>query len=160
MISLTKTIERKYYVAFDGTEFENEDDCRKYEKEAESIEKEKEIIRRFKRLMIDDPFPECYAFEDFGYGSEEFMLCVIELKDEMDVSDANNYTLLKGADKCFTKEDIGKRFLIELGYKYENYNVCRVRGTYNDLVKDFMKKLQRVYYTKTELERMNANGKE
>ena len=160
MVSLTKTIEKKYYVAFDGTEFENEDDCRKYEKEAESIEKEKEIIRRFKRLMINEPFSECYIFDDFGYGSEEYMLCVIELKDEVDVNDANNYRLLKGVDECFTKEDIGKRFLIELGFEFDNYDVCRVRGTYDDLVKDFMEKVKRVYYTKTEWERMNANGKE
>ena len=68
------------YEADDGHVFATEEECKKYEETARGV-----ILHDLKQLMIGEPFAECGIWERFGYGSEEFMLAVIEIKNADDL---------------------------------------------------------------------------
>lgn len=137
------------YEANDGKIFDSKEECEKYEKSSDNA-----IFSMFMGLMVDEPFHECSIYEDFGYGSEEFSMCVIRIENENDLKIANMYYESKKAknnanDKKFTSEMIGKRILVNLGYDYDEYG-CYVQGTFEELKEKFVKKTERFFMTKEE----------
>lgn len=114
-IKRTRTIEEVTgYEAEDGTVFKTKEECEKYESTAKVV-----VYKAFKELMVDGkPFAECNIWEDFGYGSEEFDLAVIEIKDETDLEIANRYYELNGGFNI-SKDFIGKKVLVDIGFCYD-----------------------------------------
>lgn len=121
-IKRTKTIEQLVgYEAFDGKIFKTEDECRNYEQSAYGV-----LRKGLEDLMVGESFNETMLFEDFGYGSEEYGLAVIEIKDEDDLFKVNHYyefvNEVNGCHICHNpigKEYIGKRVLINLGCEWD-----------------------------------------
>ena len=115
-IKRTKTIEEVVgYEAFDGKIFKTEEECKTYEKSAYGI-----LRKGLEDLIVGESFNETMIFEDFGYGSEEYGLAVIEIKDEADLFKANHYyEYVNNGCKLIGKEYIGKRVLVNLGYEWD-----------------------------------------
>ena len=115
-IKRTKTIEELVgYEAFDGKTFKTEDECRNYEQSAYGV-----LRKGLEDLMVGESFNETMIFEDFGYGSDEYGLAVIEIKDEDDLFKANHYyEYVFKNNKLIGKEYIGKRVLINLGTEWD-----------------------------------------
>ena len=112
-IKRTKTIEEVTgYEAEDGKVFQTEEECKKYEATAKGV-----IFDRFKQLMIGEPFSECALWEHFGYGGEEFMLAIIDIKNEDDLNAVNMFRKAYGfGDDNVGTEFIGQKVLVNLGY--------------------------------------------
>ena len=118
-IKRTRTVEEVVgYEASDGTRFNNQEECKKYEETAKGV-----IFNEFKRLIIGEPFGECTIWSDYGYGSDEFQLAVIEIKNADDLHTANMFAEAYKFGYVFTNDFIGKRILINLGY-YGSYGDC------------------------------------
>ena len=133
----TKTVEEIFgYEAEDGTFFNDKAECEKYEATAKAV-----IYKEFKKLMVGEPFPECHIWESFGYGSEEYMLVIIEIKDANDVHTANMFSESVSGCFTFTNEHIGKRFLVNLGYSYDSECALCPR-TEDSLINQFTKEIQ------------------
>ena len=142
-IKTTKMIEEVTgYEAFDGKWFKEKEECEKYERSAYGV-----ITKEFEQLFIDKRFAECQIWENFGYGSEEYELAVIEIKDENDLNIANKYYELvtKGtAAKLIGKEYIGKRVLVSLGYKFDRF-VEPCPWTVEELKEQFEKDIMKFF---------------
>ena len=86
-LKITKTIEEvNGYEAFDGKIFKEKEECEKYERSAYGV-----ITKEFEQLFVGERFPECHIWEEYGYGSEEFEMAIIDIKDEKDLFIANKY---------------------------------------------------------------------
>ena len=139
------------YEAYDGTVFKTEEQCKKYEETARAV-----IEKAFYSLMIHErPFPECGIFEDFGYGSEEFEMAVIDIKDVNDLEIANRYFAFhQGTNpRLIGAEYIGKRVLVNMGYVYDDFKDVNPRPiTEKELVEMFTKDVHRYFTTEAERE--------
>ena len=89
-------------------------------------------------------FPECSIFENFGYGSDEWMLVVVEMKSAEDLKIVDMYrkehlheTQLNHPKNMLTKDHIGKRILVGIGQHYEGYDAFYVYGTVDEMVEKF-----------------------
>lgn len=141
-IKRTRTIEEVTgYEAEDGTWFKTKEECEKYEETAKAV-----IRRNFKRLMIGEEFPECHIWERFGYGSEEFNLAIIEIKNEDDLRAVN---MLAELEKCgsVSPDYIGKRVLVSIGYNGEfDCNLCP--RTEEELIDQFKNDIAKFFHPK------------
>lgn len=136
------------YKTSDGSVFKTAEEAAKYEESAKNA-----IRKQFQSLMIDEPFAECSIFENFGYGSEEYMFCVIDIKDANDLKIVTMYsdmvnTSISSERRKFTPDMIGKRILIELGR--EDDPICLNAGTYEELVAQFAKETEIFFKKKGE----------
>jgi len=138
------------YEATDGTMFKTKEECEKYENSSLAA-----IRGMFRNLMVDEPFPECSIYEDFGYGSEEYFFCVVDIKDEEDLKVALMYQNEVAPNSAiqFNPTMIGKRILVGIGdweRGTEWYgNLCSIQGEIPDLMKKLKKKLT-YYFSKPE----------
>lgn len=147
-IKTTRTIEEVIgYKAFDGTEFKDKEECKKYENTARNV-----IIKNFKEIVIKvlegytmtnltidkrtcaDVCPLCGCGEDWHYA----LICI---KDENDLKIAQMYQELafSNAKRRFTSDDIGKELVISVGESYGDH--CYVWGTIDECVDNYRKAL-------------------
>ena len=159
-IKRTKTIEEiTGYEAFDGKVFSNMEECDKYEKSAYGV-----LAKELRNIMVNGvEFSECSIWEDYGYGSEEFCMAVLDIKTEDDLFLANRYFELVGksdSNLLIGKEYIGKRVLVSMGYPYDR-QTCPYPRTKEELVKQFETNLDYYFMSKEEIEAMrDAREKE
>lgn len=142
----TRTIEEIYsYEAFDGKHFDSKEECEKYEKTAEAV-----ITKEFRSLMVDgEEFSECYIWEHYGYGSDEYCMAILDIKTEKELEIANRYyeIVTKGTSKLIGTEYIGKRILVNTGSHYDRY-VNANPITEEELIEQFKKDI--AYYFRPE----------
>lgn len=101
------------YESNDGKRFSTKEECEKYEKSAEGV-----INADFEAVVCDKPFAECNIYEDFGYGSEEFMMAVVDIKNADILEIVNKYMALR-KNGLVNPDFIGKKVIINLGNCYE-----------------------------------------
>lgn len=138
----TRTIEEVTgYEAEDGTVFLTKEECEKYESTAKVA-----VYKAFKELMVNGKeFAECEIWENYGYGSEEFDLAVIEIKNETDLEIANRYYELSGGHSI-SKDYIGKKVLVNIGFCYDDRKDCPPNPrTKEMLVEDFTKDVAKFF---------------
>lgn len=147
-IKITRTIEEvRGYVAKDGTKFYGsnaKEECEKYENSALCV-----VLERFKNLVVKE-LCECEVFENQGYGSEEYMYYLIDIKDENDVNTYNHFAQFTYEKKTIDNSYIGKRILVGVGQEFENW-ACRtlhIEGTIDDLKKQFAEDMEKVFADK------------
>lgn len=133
----TKTIEEVYaYEAKDGKQFTTKEECEKYEQSAEYA-----VEQMFESICVkrdgEARFSECYIFENYGYGGEDYCYVVADIKTEEELKIANMYGKMRASMyfKPLEAKYIGKRVLIAIGDKWspEFY----VRGTEEEMVEEF-----------------------
>lgn len=157
-ISVTKEVkEVTGYVADDGTYFRSEEECEKYEQTANAV-----IKARFHKLFVGDSFQECSIFEDFGYGSEEFEMAVIQLNNEDDVKAANMYINITGSNTNkkdgFTSDDVGKRILVGFN-DVCGYDCLYTYGTEDELVNHFRNDVDKFFNPERYVKKETENDK-
>jgi len=141
-IKRTRTIEEVTgYKANDGRFFKDKEECEKYEQTAKMV-----IFNDFKRLIVGgDTFVECCIWENFGYGSEEYELAVIEIKDKEDLRIANMYGEINKKGTPLTEDVIGKRVLVHIGDIY-----CRDARwnpkTEDELIESFKTQIKKFFH--------------
>lgn len=156
-LTRTREVTEVYgYESIDGTYFKTEEECKKYEETARyAINKaffdlcvKQDEDRSFNGIM----FRECSIFENFGYGSEEWMLVVVEMKTLEDLKIVDMYrkehlhkTQLNLPKNMLTKDHIGKRVLVGIGQHYEGYDAFYVYGTLDELVEKFKNDVNRYF---------------
>ncbi len=138
------------YEAADGTRFSSAEECEKYEQSAQVA-----IYNGFIGLSVDGkPFVETAIWDRYGYGSEEWEMLVIEIKDENDLKIANMFAEMQEpeVDNIYTNrfkpEHIGKRLLVSIGSQYESR--CYIWGTEEDVVERFKKDIAPFFNPKKE----------
>ena len=148
---ITKTVEEVVgYVAYDGTEFKDRDECCKYEGTAKAI-----IHKRFKELVVRDIVGIDLADEGSAYvcaGIDEcWHYALVRIKDENDLKAAQMYKELeqKSAIRDFTTNDIGCDLIVGIG---ENYDYCWIYGTFEECIDNFRKAMSKFYKTEPEKE--------
>lgn len=149
-----KTVEEiKGYEACDGTMFDNEEECKKYENTAKAV-----IKGRFKKLVIKElegieitkegsAFPMASIDEDWYYA-------LVKIEDEDDYNVALMFQEITGCTKHgFNKTMIGKKILVSIGGgiypRPSNGNVCAydncyVFGTIEDMVREYETALRKL----------------
>ena len=142
-IKRTETIEKVIgYEANDGTRFDSKEECEKYEKSALGV-----VYERFKKLIIKELY-ECEVFENQGYGSEDYVYYLIDIKDENDINTYNHFLqLIESKENIIDESYIGKRILVGAGFDYDNWS-CRhldIKGTIDDMKKQFAKDMEEVF---------------
>ncbi len=169
-LTRTKEVTEVYgYESDDGTYFKTAEECKKYEETARyAIDKAffdlcvKQYDKEdgFGRFM----FSECSIFENFGYGSDEWMLVVLEMKSAEDLKIVDMYrkehlhgSLLDDSRYILTKEYIGKKVLVGIGQHYEGYDSFYVYGTVDELVEKFKNDVSKYFDPKTETEKEDEN---
>jgi len=111
----TKQIELKsyknVYVAVDGTEFEEQEECQKYEKSAEGV-----LLGRLAKMAITKQ-SECDLFN--GAGCDDNTSYVIIPKSEDEVATIQQAIHLKSygdKKKLCERVDVGKVVIVTIGY--------------------------------------------
>lgn len=156
-LTRTREVTEVYgYESIDGTYFKTEEECKKYEETARyAINKaffdlcvKQDEDRSFNGIM----FRECSIFENFGYGSEEWMLVVVEMKTLEDLKIVDMYrkehlhkTQLNLPKNMLTKDHIGKRVLVGIGQHYEGYDAFYVYGTFDEVIEKFKNDINRYF---------------
>lgn len=155
IIKETRMVEEiKGYKAYDGTIFENKEECKKYESTANAI-----IIDRFKQLVVKE-LEGCeitnWANGLVGIGTDEdWYYALVEIKNESDLMTAQMYQRISGCGEYngFTKDMIGKRVVVSIGEgiypRPKNgsqcrYNNCFVFGTIEEQVKLYEERLRKL----------------
>lgn len=152
MEKVTRTVTKEEvvgYRAIDGEYFGTEEECKKYEESAKVV-----AFKKIKQLMVGgDEFSESSIFENFGYGSEEYHMAVLDIKTEKDLNDVNvYYDIVSGhAVQLLDNSYIGKRVLVNMGSSYDRY-VSPCPRTLEELLKAFEKDMRLFFYTKEERE--------
>ncbi len=151
VIKTTRTIEEvTAYEADDGTRFKTEEECKRYENSAHYA-----IYNQFLKLGVSEPFAECQIFENFGYGSDEYQLIVIDIKDENDLKIANMFAEMQMPERegmnleryRFGTNRIGQRLLVGIGFNCcEN---CYIYGTQEELIEKFKQDIDKYYNPKS-----------
>lgn len=140
-IKTTRTIEEVTgYEANDGTVFKTKEECEKYEQTARAV-----IRNNFKRLMVGEEFCEASIWERFGYGSEEYMLAVIDVKNEEDFKAVQMLCEFEKCGQVKAKDFIGKRILVNVGYNcdYDSYLNPR---TEDELIEQFKADIKKFFH--------------
>lgn len=149
-IKYTRTIEEIVgYEASDGKQFKTEEECRKYENSAKYA-----IYDQFIRLSVNGTFEECRIWENYGYGSEDYNLIVVHIKDENDLKVANMFAEMqvpntKNEEKNrFSSSLIGKKVLVAIGNDYDTS--CYIYGTEDEIVDKFRNDIDKFFNPKEE----------
>lgn len=124
------------YAADDGKVFETEKECREYENTAAFV-----IKKEFESLVEGWMFPEDEIWSNFGCGSCEYMMAIINIKDVNDLEIANRYMKYKEMT-LIPNEYIGKKTIVNIGYEFEEktYGSSSPR-TEEELVEQFRKSI-------------------
>lgn len=151
-IKKTRTIEEVTgYEAFDGTEFTTKEECEKYENSAIGV-----VTKELEKLFIDERFVECQIYEHFGYGSEEFEYAIVDIKNDDDLRIINQYYELQSkgnikSESLISRDYIGKRVMITLGYTYDREYTYPNPMTEDKLIELFKKEIG-MYFNPTKKE--------
>ena len=138
-IKVTKTIEEVTgYEANDGTWFKTAEECKKYEESARAV-----VSAQFRQLVVGGVFCETCIWEDYGFGNDEWEMCVIEIKDVNDLEIANRYYKMVNSP-LIDKSYIGQRVLVHLGTPYDR-QVNAVPRTREQLIENFTKTIDRFF---------------
>lgn len=141
----TETIEKIIgYEANDGTRFDSKEECKKYEKSALGV-----VYERFKKLIVKEIY-ESSVFTNQGYGSEEYVYYLIDIKDENDVDTYNHFAQFTEGKQTIDNSYIGKRFLVGAGFCFDDwkYRTLYIKGTIDDLKKQFAEDMEKVFADK------------
>jgi hypothetical protein len=151
---ITKTVEEVVgYVAFDGTEFKDKDECCKYEGTAEAVIK-RGFIKNCVKFMHEESEAAISGDGYFCAGcGEDCYDAVVFIKNEEDLKYAQMFqeiTCDHNAKRKFTVNDIGKKLLVYIGYRdYKtdnvNYDYCHIYGTLEDIVEEFRYAVYRMF---------------
>ena len=121
--------------ANDCTVFYDKNECVQYEKTAKCA-----ILSRLRELFVgkDDPkthgeLSEYVVFEGYGCGSDDYLMSVLEIKNEDDLYAVNQYAAMVGANPV-PSNMVHERILVGFGYGYED--LC-VYGTYREVTHKF-----------------------
>lgn len=102
------------YESNDGHVFETESACRDYENSANYV-----IEMEFKKLLVgNETFAESDIFTNQGYGSEEYKMGVLDIKNADDLKIANQY-MHSRLNKIMSPDVIGKKVLVNIGYPFD-----------------------------------------
>lgn len=155
MKEITREVVQKVidcYEAEDGTRFKTKEECQNYEESSEYA-----VWKQFRQLMVrsghDDNgiFAECQIWENFGYGSEEYDMAVLDIQTPDDLKIVDMF--VKECCEKFQAENwqgvnkkyIGKKILVSLGYACDKKKTLYVRGTLDELVKQFKEETGRFF---------------
>lgn len=128
------------YEAIDGRRFASKEECEKYEKSAEHV-----ILSDFNAITVGEQFAECHIFENYGYGSEEFMMAVVDIRNADCLEIANRYLAMR-KNELIKPDAIGKKVLINIGYEYEKESHIPANPkTMDQLVQQFIKDISKYY---------------
>jgi hypothetical protein len=144
----TITEEVVWYEAYDGERFDSEEECKKYEATATAA-----IEKAFYGLMVGGkPLAECDIWANFGYGSEEFEVAIIDINDEHDLEIANRFYIHNKASNMIPKSYIGKRVLVDIGYGFDSpcRHVEANPQTMDELIVKFTKDMDKWFNPKEE----------
>ena len=134
------------YEAGDGTLFDTAEECEKYEASARyAIDKAFfDLCVKQNKDDITGMFAECEIFENFGYGSEEWMCVILDIKNEEDMKVVKMYRkvhlsegYIREGKQELDKKYIGQRVLVGIGDRYSGYDSFYVYGTQEELVEKF-----------------------
>lgn len=138
---ITKTIEEVVgYVAFDGTEFKEKEECEKYERTANAV-----IVQRFIKITVKELEEVVITGDGNNYlGSgcgDDWYDALIKIENEDDLKAAQMYQNLVEHPKYpyerkFTNDDIGKELVVSIGEHHEH---CYIYGTIDECVDAFRK---------------------
>lgn len=138
-IKVSKTIEEVTgYEAMDGTLFKTEEECKKYEESAEGV-----ITAQFRQLVVGGVFVETCIWENYGYGNDDWEMCVIDIKDVNDLEIANRYYKMYHCP-LIDKSYIGQRILVQLGCSYDR-NVHPLPRTREQLIEQFTNTIDKYF---------------
>ena len=146
---IMKTVEEVVgYVAFDGREFKDVDECIKYEATAMSVIKQN-FMRLVKRTILEEDLGGgCSAYVGAGE-SDIYWYALIRIENENDLMAAQMYQT-KTHPACkrkFTADDIGHDLIVGIG---EEYDCCWVFGEFNECLEQYHKAMNRFYKTEEE----------
>lgn len=139
-ITETKAITQTVgYEALDGRRFSSKEECEKYERSAEYV-----LNSDFKAVLVGKTFPETSIWEDYGYGSDQFEMAIVDLRNTTCLEIVNHYLKYKGVKNLIKPELVGEKILIDLGSKYDD-DIDPHPRTMDMLVKGFINNLQRFF---------------
>lgn len=123
------------YEANDGKRFTTEQECKLYEESAYGV-----IQYEFKKLIEGgDTFAECDIFKNQGYGSEEYQMAVVNIKNADDLKIVNQYLQMR-QNKLLSPDVIGKKVLICVGFEFERIQgINTTPRTEEELIEQFKK---------------------
>lgn len=129
--------------ANDGTVFYDKNECAQYEKTARCA-----IISRLRELFVggNDPMTEYQVFEGYGCRSEDYLMAVLDIKNEDDLYAVNQYAALVGAEPV-PSTMIREKILVGFGYGYEDLYVY---GTYREVTHRFNQHMYALFGMKEE----------
>lgn len=112
---ITTTIEQSHtvFVAFDGTEFDCNEECKKYEGSAAGVILSKLVAKATKVETSLDPFDSYYR-EGENYYIVEVDKAVLDLMNQID-------TVVNNRTDCFNEPELGKLYMV--GYRLEDGSV-------------------------------------
>ena len=116
-----KKIEKKItnvvyqYESVDGKTFDNEEDCKKWEKSYESV-----VVASFNKIHHIDA---CGVDLGIPYASEDYCMIVLRPKNFDEVVVINSYIRIRTHESLNTTwvdaSDIGKTLILNFGYDYD-----------------------------------------
>lgn len=136
-IEKTRTITEIKYQAIDGTEFDNRDECIKYDNTALAI-----MMSRYKPLVIKS----ISEWELFGAGCDDSTCDIVKLNEDSDVDilmfliaySNSHYTDTRLRDieeKVLTAVGNNDKIIIYRGYNNEDFRLCNtVLGAVNSIL--------------------------
>ena len=129
----TKVVETKVYVAIDGTEFDNADKCKEWEKSLECM-----VNAGWKKIP-----KSCICEESFLWGGccDDYIY-IIKPRSLDDIKIINMYTELS-EDEALTQDDIDKEVTLELSYGSEWY---RSKGGVEQIIKDVQNGIDKLHH--------------
>jgi len=132
-----------FYVDRDTTLEKAKEECQKYENTAEGV-----IAKEFEKYVIKI-VSECELTGDLGVGTDEYMIAIVDIKDEEALKAINMYIRLKNEKReNVDKKYIGKRVAISLGVAWqEGYdNVGYVYGTFDEYTERIKESIRKIYF--------------
>lgn len=131
-----------FYVSRDKTIDQAREECQKYENTAEAV-----IAKEFEKYVVKvvSEFELSGALET---GNDEFMVAIVEIKDEEALKAINMYIRLKDNNRDLVdKKYIGKRVAISLGVIWNNKydNVGYQYGTYEEFSEKINESIKKVF---------------
>lgn len=129
------------YIAADGKEFRNKEECEKYERTAKGV-----IQADFEKLVMAEE-SEYGLFENFGGGSEDYRIVRITIDNMEELRQANMYSQLINNKNLFTEEHIGKSLIVGTGWQHD---ACYLYGTIEELVEKFRADITGALYPEQE----------
>lgn len=129
----TKTIDivtkRNVYVAYDGTEFDNGDECHKYENTAVGA-----LMAQIKPLAVNSMTE--YDFFGMYCGSEEYDYYIVKAVDEAAKPLLRLADLTQRNVSTVERAIVNGEHVIVCQSKYDRYDVCPIADTLENFIRN------------------------